>query len=49
MEQLVDMYSDPAVNDELRQRLPQANKTDFISKWKQELMQMSQNEDGVAT
>lgn len=45
MDQLVDMYGDPAVTDELRQRLPRANKQDPVTSWKKQLNEMSPKDD----
>ena len=45
LEQLVDMYGDPAVNEELRSRLPHASQGPDVRKaWQQELDDLIQSE-----
>lgn len=41
LDQLVDMYGDPAVNEELRHRLPRAGKSDIRVQWQKELAEGS--------
>ena len=44
LDQLVDMYGDPAVNEELRSRLPHAGKDDIREIWQHELDDMMERE-----
>ena len=48
-EKLVDMYGDPAVNEELRTRLPRAAKTDPKVIWQEELDNMPQRDADMST
>ena len=45
MDQLVDMYGDPAVTQELRDRLPRAKKDDPVMSWKKQMNEMSEQDD----
>ena len=40
LEQMVDMYGDPAVTEELRRRLPRAGKTDPKLRFQRELEEL---------
>ncbi len=44
LEQMVDMYGDPSVNEELRQRLPRANKSDARKKLEDEIDDLHRQE-----
>ena len=44
LEQLVDMYGDPAVMEELTERLPRAKKAETKQKWQEELEEIREAE-----
>ena len=43
LEQMVDMYGDPAVTEELRRRLPRAGRTDPKARLQRELEELGQS------
>ena len=47
LEQLVDMFGDPAVNEELRQRLPRASNRDPKKEWQAELDMMVSKQEAA--
>ena len=44
LEQLVDMYGDPSVMEELRERLPRAGKGDARTRLQQEIEELAKKE-----
>ena len=47
LEQMVDMYGNPAVNQELRDRLPRARKSDPKARMKLEMEELCTKEEGA--